>query len=51
MTCSVVLWVLLGTPAGYVSARLYKSKPHFYMLINEPHVNSFNKIEFEKRMI
>lgn len=26
MTCSVVLWVLLGTPAGYVSARLYKSK-------------------------
>uniref|UniRef100_A0A8C1M9H6 Transmembrane 9 superfamily member n=1 Tax=Cyprinus carpio TaxID=7962 RepID=A0A8C1M9H6_CYPCA len=25
MTCSVVLWVLLGTPAGYVSARLYKS--------------------------
>uniref|UniRef100_A0A672YQL7 Transmembrane 9 superfamily member n=1 Tax=Sphaeramia orbicularis TaxID=375764 RepID=A0A672YQL7_9TELE len=29
MTCAVVLWVLLGTPAGYVSARLYKSKiPH-----------------------
>lgn len=26
MTCAVVLWVLLGTPAGYVSARLYKSK-------------------------
>uniref|UniRef100_A0A8B9H506 Transmembrane 9 superfamily member n=1 Tax=Astyanax mexicanus TaxID=7994 RepID=A0A8B9H506_ASTMX len=25
MTCAVVLWVLLGTPAGYVSARLYKS--------------------------
>uniref|UniRef100_A0A3Q1EAT7 Transmembrane 9 superfamily member n=1 Tax=Acanthochromis polyacanthus TaxID=80966 RepID=A0A3Q1EAT7_9TELE len=25
MTCSVVLWVLLGTPAGYVAARLYKS--------------------------
>ncbi|KAM8909933.1 transmembrane 9 superfamily protein member 5 isoform 2-T2 [Spinachia spinachia] len=25
MTCSVVLWVLLGTPAGYVSARLYKT--------------------------
>lgn len=28
MTCAVVLWVLLGTPAGYVSARLYKSKGH-----------------------
>ena len=26
MTCAVVLWVLLGTPAGYVSARLYKSE-------------------------
>lgn len=26
MTCAVVLWVLLGTPAGYVSARMYKSK-------------------------
>lgn len=26
MTCAVVLWVLLGTPAGFVSARLYKSK-------------------------
>uniref|UniRef100_A0A4W5QXR7 Transmembrane 9 superfamily member n=1 Tax=Hucho hucho TaxID=62062 RepID=A0A4W5QXR7_9TELE len=25
MTCSVVLWVLLGTPAGYVSSRLYKT--------------------------
>uniref|UniRef100_A0A671N602 Transmembrane 9 superfamily member n=1 Tax=Sinocyclocheilus anshuiensis TaxID=1608454 RepID=A0A671N602_9TELE len=25
MTCAVVLWVLLGTPAGYVSARLYKT--------------------------
>uniref|UniRef100_A0A672ZZM4 Transmembrane 9 superfamily member n=1 Tax=Sphaeramia orbicularis TaxID=375764 RepID=A0A672ZZM4_9TELE len=25
MTCAVVLWVLLGTPAGYVAARLYKS--------------------------
>ncbi|KAG9478399.1 hypothetical protein GDO78_013422, partial [Eleutherodactylus coqui] len=24
MTCAVVLWVLLGTPAGYVSARMYK---------------------------
>uniref|UniRef100_A0A673LHW5 Transmembrane 9 superfamily member n=1 Tax=Sinocyclocheilus rhinocerous TaxID=307959 RepID=A0A673LHW5_9TELE len=24
MTCAVVLWVLLGTSAGYVSARLYK---------------------------
>ncbi|XP_013925595.1 PREDICTED: transmembrane 9 superfamily member 2-like [Thamnophis sirtalis] len=26
MTCAVVLWVLLGTPAGYVSARMYKSE-------------------------
>ncbi|KAG8448421.1 hypothetical protein GDO86_015496 [Hymenochirus boettgeri] len=25
MTCSVVLWVLLGTPAGYISARMYKT--------------------------
>ncbi|XP_062380336.1 transmembrane 9 superfamily protein member 5 isoform X2 [Sardina pilchardus] len=25
MTCAVVLWVLLGTPAGYVSARFYKT--------------------------
>uniref|UniRef100_A0A8C9VJM2 Transmembrane 9 superfamily member n=1 Tax=Scleropages formosus TaxID=113540 RepID=A0A8C9VJM2_SCLFO len=25
MTCAVVLWVLLGAPAGYVAARLYKS--------------------------
>jgi len=25
MTCSMVLYVLLGTPAGYVSARMYKS--------------------------
>ncbi|XP_052010514.1 transmembrane 9 superfamily member 2-like isoform X2 [Xyrauchen texanus] len=25
MTCAVVLWVLLGTFAGYVSARLYKT--------------------------
>lgn len=30
MTCAVVLWVLLGTPAGYVSARLYKSKDIIY---------------------
>lgn len=30
MTCAVVLWVLLGTPAGYVSARLYKSKIHIF---------------------
>lgn len=30
MTCAVVLWVLLGTPAGYVSARLYKSKDIMY---------------------
>ena len=26
MTCSIVLWVCLGTPAGYVSARIYKSR-------------------------
>lgn len=25
MTCAMVLFVLLGTPAGYVSARVYKS--------------------------
>ncbi|XP_077388388.1 transmembrane 9 superfamily member 2-like [Festucalex cinctus] len=25
ITCAVILWVLLGTPAGYVSARLYKT--------------------------
>uniref|UniRef100_A0A673UT92 Transmembrane 9 superfamily member n=2 Tax=Suricata suricatta TaxID=37032 RepID=A0A673UT92_SURSU len=25
MTCTVVLWVLLGTVAGYVSARMYKT--------------------------
>nr|DBA33111.1 TPA: hypothetical protein GDO54_000841 [Pyxicephalus adspersus] len=25
MTCAVVLWVLLGTPAGYVASRFYKS--------------------------
>ncbi|XP_074179421.1 transmembrane 9 superfamily member 2 [Rhinolophus sinicus] len=25
MTCTVVLWVLLGTPAGYVSAKMYKT--------------------------
>ncbi|KAJ8255088.1 hypothetical protein GJAV_G00200790 [Gymnothorax javanicus] len=25
MTCAVVLWVLLGSSAGYVSARLYKT--------------------------
>jgi len=25
MTCSMVVWVLLGTPAGFVSARVYKS--------------------------
>ncbi|PIN91707.1 hypothetical protein AB205_0027850 [Aquarana catesbeiana] len=26
MTCAVVLWVLLGTPAGYVASRFYKCK-------------------------
>lgn len=26
MTCAVVVWVLLGTPAGYVASRLYKCK-------------------------
>uniref|UniRef100_UPI00358F2CDA transmembrane 9 superfamily member 2-like isoform X2 n=1 Tax=Myxine glutinosa TaxID=7769 RepID=UPI00358F2CDA len=25
MTCAVVIWVLLGTPAGFVSAHLYKT--------------------------
>lgn len=25
MTCAMVLYVLLGSPAGYVSARIYKS--------------------------
>ena len=25
MTCAMVLFVCLGTPAGYVSARVYKS--------------------------
>ncbi|XP_078470234.1 transmembrane 9 superfamily member 2-like [Lampetra fluviatilis] len=25
MTCAMVLWVLLGLPAGYVAARMYKS--------------------------
>jgi len=25
MTCAMVLFVLLGTPAGFVSARIYKS--------------------------
>lgn len=25
MTCAMVLFVLLGTPAGYISARVYKS--------------------------
>lgn len=32
MTCAVVLWVLLGTSAGYVSSRLYKSKEIFQCL-------------------
>jgi len=26
MTCVLVLYVCLGTPAGYVSARIYKSE-------------------------
>src|SRR6218665_582965 len=26
MTCALVLYVCLGTPAGYVSSRIYKSK-------------------------
>ena len=26
MTCALVLYVCLGTPAGYISARIYKSK-------------------------
>lgn len=32
MTCAVVLWVLLGTPAGYVSARLYKSETALFQI-------------------
>lgn len=38
MTCAVVLWVLLGTPAGYVSARLYKSKSPVKTSLNSWHV-------------
>lgn len=38
MTCAVVLWVLLGTPAGYVSARLYKSKKKIKMRRQHRHV-------------
>lgn len=37
MTCAVVLWVLLGTPAGYVSARMYKSK-YMYLFNVTQHV-------------
>lgn len=37
MTCAVVLWVLLGTPAGYVSARMYKSK-YMHLLNVAQHV-------------
>ena len=35
MTCSLVLYVCLGTPAGYVSARIYKSKSNllYYLFI------------------
>ena len=30
MTCSVVLWVLMGASAGYVSAKVYKCKHYYY---------------------
>lgn len=38
MTCAVVLWVLLGTPAGYVAARYYKCKyaAEDWPLISDP---------------
>lgn len=38
MTCAVVLWVLLGTPAGYVAARYYKCKyaAEVWPLISDP---------------
>lgn len=51
MTCSVVLWVLLGTPAGYVSARLYKSKPrlHTHTHISVPQLNEQNEIRVLER--
>ncbi|CAF4639019.1 unnamed protein product, partial [Rotaria magnacalcarata] len=29
MTCAIVCYVLLGTPAGYTSARLYKSNKFY----------------------
>ncbi|KPP74717.1 transmembrane 9 superfamily member 2-like, partial [Scleropages formosus] len=34
MTCAVVLWVLLGTPAGYVAARFYKVVFADFFLMN-----------------
>lgn len=34
MTCSIVLWVCLGAPAGYVSARIYKSLTFFSLRAN-----------------
>ena len=33
MTCVLVLYVCLGTPAGYVSARVYKSEFTVTMMI------------------
>ena len=33
MTCGLVLYVCLGTPAGYVSARVYKSTFFSWLLI------------------
>jgi len=34
MTCAMVLFVCLGTPAGYVSARIYKSAGGFHWKTN-----------------
>lgn len=53
MTCAVVLWVLLGTPAGYVAARLYKcewgrewgEKQNCIVIIQYSLVYSHNHIE------
>jgi hypothetical protein len=36
MTCAMVLYVCLGTPAGYVSARIYKSMCSVYLMFGLP---------------
>jgi hypothetical protein len=65
MTCTLVLYVCLGTPAGYVSARIYKSKAavdrQFYsdvhsIMLQIPHiVQSFARLylkhEFGKNLL